>query len=322
MKCKACGYPKNKPEDSTCNLCGAKLDGGGVFEPTGDVFGRDRDLSRAKVETPRQDGATPDQIVYAGDFAIVYAFVPVHGDLIILSPGEVFTFGRGDMADHQIDSKHVSRRHARVHWQGTDPPVPEITDLESKNGITVNGIPVQRRILEDGDEVSVGNTEFTLRVLSANDDLYAQVQCDRLSATMVAYERLSGEIRLVPMPFLLHHLERIKESGTISVMSAGRHGSVTMISGVVISAEFEGMEGENAILGVARLRDGLFSFSPRADAPPQSINRTISELLAKDLNAGGGGSTQRMRRRPPPPGLRRPGGGRRRGPPRRRGGPM
>ena len=31
----------------------------------------------------------PDQIVYAGDFAIVYAFVPLKGGLIVLKPGEV-----------------------------------------------------------------------------------------------------------------------------------------------------------------------------------------------------------------------------------------
>ena len=287
MKCKACGYPKNKPEDTACSLCGTKLEGGGglaAFEPQGgDVFGRDRDLSRAKVDTPRQDGARKDQIVYAGDFAIVYAFAPVRGDLIILSPGEVFTFGRGDMVDHQIDSKHVSRRHARVHWQGTDPPVPEIVDLDSKNGIKVNGIPVARRVLEDGDEVTVGGIEYTLRVLSANDNLYNQVQCDRLSATMVATERLSGEIRLVPMPFLLQHLERIKESGTLSVLSGARHGSVTLISGVPVAAEFEDDLGEQAIRQIARLRDGLFTFSPRADATPQAINRTISELLAQEL---------------------------------------
>ena len=55
-------------------------------------------------------GATDPQL----DFAIVYAFVPVQGSMIILQPGEVFTFGRGDNCDLKIDSKTVSRRHARL----------------------------------------------------------------------------------------------------------------------------------------------------------------------------------------------------------------
>ena len=165
----------------------------------------------------------------------------------------------------------------------------------------------------------MGGLEFTLRVLSANDNLHNQVQCDRLSATMVAAERLSGEIRLVPLPFLLQHLERVKESGTLSVLSGAEHGSVTLISGVPVAAEFEDDRGEVAIRRIAKLRDGLFTFSPRADATPQAINRTISELLAQDLAPP---QTQRMRRRPPPP-LTRPGGmGRRRRPPRRRGPPI
>ena len=282
----------------------------------GDFFDRKRGRGAGKqFEVRKKGGVTPEHIVYAGDFQIVYVFAPINGELILLKPGEVFTFGRGDVVDCKIDAKVVSRRHARVHWQGLDPPTPELVDLDSRNGITINGIPTRRKVLEDGDEVQIGPFAATLRVLSANDDLQNQIQVDRLSATMVSSERLNGETRLVPLPWLLNHLERIKESGTLSATSAdGASGSVTMISGVVIAATFGDDEGVDAIRQLAKLRDGKFTFSPRADATPQSIQGTIAEILGLDKRMARPPTAKFQvpprRRRPPPP-RRRP------GPPRR-----
>jgi len=306
-KCQACGYHKISPNEATCNLCGAVLSEQGFGGQDPSIrFGEGKDLRRAKVEEKRANKPTDDQIVYAGDFAIVYAFVPVQGGTIVLQPGEVFTFGRGDTVDYQVDSKVVSRRHARIHWVGTDPPVPEVVDLDSKNGVRVNCVPVRRKVLDDGDEVTIGPFVATLKVLSANDDLSHQVQPDRLSATMVSSERLFGEIRLVPMPWLLGHLERIKESGTLSVQNGEQHGSVTMISGVAIAATFDEATGADAIRQVARLRDGRFSFSPRADQAPQAINRSLSEILSIDAAAGPARTGRTRRPRPGPPPRRRP----------------
>lgn len=309
--CKACGYHKNDPGQPTCNLCGAKLGGGGAAAPSAArddaMMGVDRSRERGarrKVETKR-DGPTPDQIVYAGDFAIVYVLAPsAGGSLVILKPGEVFTFGRGDAVDLKIDSKVVSRRHARIHWTG-DPPSPEIVDLDSKNGITVNGLPIKRRMLEDGDELSIGGFSAVLRVLNASADLEAQLTVDRLSGTAATAQRLWGEVKLISLPWLLEHLERVKESGTLTVQDGDQSGYVALISGVAIAAAF-GREGEvtgaEAIRRLAQVRGGRFSFSPGADVPPQAINQTISEVLGGgDAGPRPAGPPPGARRRPPPP---------------------
>ncbi len=306
--CKACGYHKNEPGQPTCNLCGAVLDGGGAPPPPVDpTFGRSRHrAAKKKVETKR-DGPSPDQIVYAGDFAIVYAFAPsAGGPLLILKPGEVFTFGRGDAADHKIDAKNVSRRHARIHWTG-DPAAPEIVDLDSKNGITVNGMPVKRKLLDDGDEVEIGAFSATLRVLNASADLDAQLQVDRLSGTTAIRQRLTGEVKLISLPWLLTHFERIKESGTLTVQDGDEHGYVALISGVAIAAGFGrdlSITGEEAIRKLAQMRGGRFAFSPSADVPPQSIGKSLSELVGgpPPRSTGPvGGQAGGPRRRPPPP---------------------
>jgi pSer/pThr/pTyr-binding forkhead associated (FHA) protein len=277
-KCKGCGYHKNPPQATHCNLCG---------QAVSDEMPDHQDLARLGkpkvVETKDEGKPRQDQIVYAGDFAIVYVFVPVNGGIITLQPGEVFTFGRGDNCDLKIDSKTVSRRHARVHWAGTDPPTPEIVDLESKNGITVNGVPVQRKVLEDGDELAIGTFTATLRVLSANEDLRKQLIVDRLGATMIQSRRLAGEVKLVPPAWLLGQLERLRESGTLSVQVEDKRGYVSMISGVAIAAGWgDDVTGADAIKNVVRLTEGKFVFYPRADATPQAINQSLSDILAAD----------------------------------------
>jgi pSer/pThr/pTyr-binding forkhead associated (FHA) protein len=339
MKCKSCGYHKNDDTALNCSLCGALLaTSGGAMPslPPADVtFGGGNSRGAKKKVQQASDGPSDDQIVYAGDFAICYAFVMDDGSMVLLKPGEVFTFGRGDVADHRVDSKMVSRRHARIHWQGTEPAVPQLIDLGSRNGVSVNGVPVREKLLEDGDEVALGLFTATLRVLAATVPFDTQLKVDRLSATTVQHQRMSGEIKLISIPWLLGHLERTKESGTLFVHHEKQAGYVALISGVVIAAGHGEHEGEEGVRRVAKMKQGRFAFSPRADATPQSIGKKLSEILQP---AGGrrprparGGPPRRkgppppagsgeVRRRPPPPGgpgrrRQAPPPGRRRPPP-------
>lgn len=329
IKC-ACGYKNNGIDDLVCQMCSKRLDpnnrwndqAGKIGVKKGgrgadDVsLGINRSVARgaARAIQTKSDGPSEDQIVYVGDFAIVYLFVVADSkQKIILTPGEVFTFGRGDNADHKIDGKAVSRRHARIHWSGDNP---EIVDLDSKNGILVNGQPVKRKPLEDGDEITVGSLNATLRVVPANDiEGSTTSPPDRLSATTVSTQRLIGEVRLVSLPWLLQHFERLKESGTLTVYGEDAGGYVAFISGVPIAAAYgEELDttGVAAIEQIGRIRSGRFCFSPHADAAPQSIGKTISEIFGRSSpgtarhRVQGGPPSGPGRRPPPPPGRRRP----------------
>jgi hypothetical protein len=65
--------------------------------------------------------------------------------------------GRGSDNELVLDTKHVSRYHA-VLLAG--PAHTSIEDLNSTNGVFVNGRRVARQILKDGDRVIVGRTQF------------------------------------------------------------------------------------------------------------------------------------------------------------------
>jgi hypothetical protein len=69
--------------------------------------------------------------------------------------------GRGPDNELVLDTKHISRYHA-VLLAG--PAYTSIEDLNSTNGVFVNGKRVSRQALKDGDRVTVGRTQFRFSV--------------------------------------------------------------------------------------------------------------------------------------------------------------
>src|SRR5258707_13906247 len=66
--------------------------------------------------------------------------------------------GRSRECDIQVEDANVSRRHAELRQEGTGY---WIVDLDSTNGIEVNGKRVKRAKLEAGDTFTWGPTDLT-----------------------------------------------------------------------------------------------------------------------------------------------------------------
>lgn len=71
-----------------------------------------------------------------------------------------FVIGRGSECDLVLQGKGVSRRHAEIIFQSGRFVV---NDLESLNGIKVNGYKVSRVILEENDNIRLGEVSLTFR---------------------------------------------------------------------------------------------------------------------------------------------------------------
>jgi hypothetical protein len=67
--------------------------------------------------------------------------------------GDAVTIGRLPQCTVQLNDPNASRRHAQVRRQGDGYVV---IDLGSTNGTKVNGVPVRRHRLADGDVITVG----------------------------------------------------------------------------------------------------------------------------------------------------------------------
>ncbi|MBB6479225.1 FHA domain-containing protein [Spirochaeta isovalerica] len=76
----------------------------------------------------------------------------------IIPLNENFSIGRLDSSDLILSSGSVSRRHARMNFDGEDL---YIQDLNSSNGTFVNGSRIKERsLLRHGDLLKIGQTEF------------------------------------------------------------------------------------------------------------------------------------------------------------------
>jgi hypothetical protein len=71
--------------------------------------------------------------------------------------------GRGSEADLRINDPGISRRHAqiRVNAAGQGLQI-DIVDLDSTNGIRVNGQRVQHAVLQEGTRIEIGSTRMLI----------------------------------------------------------------------------------------------------------------------------------------------------------------
>jgi hypothetical protein len=136
----------------------------------------ERDAQRASQPAPRDTGtfATTNDfsIAGAGESSVLSdgalrMFVRTEGDAgIVHVLGRRTTMGRTPDNDLCIDFESVSRHHA-VALQ--TPAGTVIEDLNSTNGVQVNGHRVSRRLLVAGDVVTIGTASFRFLVKPADE---------------------------------------------------------------------------------------------------------------------------------------------------------
>lgn len=91
---------------------------------------------------------------------------PLAGKTIPLD-GEETSIGRESSNQIALNDADVSRKHCVLRIQGEQVT---LVDLGSLNGTMVNRIPVQERILQDQDQIEVGNSLFLLITPSSAKD--------------------------------------------------------------------------------------------------------------------------------------------------------
>ncbi len=108
---------------------------------------------------------------------------PNQGKRFEFKEPDTFMVGRGsDMHFQLLDDPYLSRRHFYLE---ISPPNCLIRDLDSKNGIRVNGMIVAEQLLQDGDVIEVGFTHIKVGI-----DL-------RLETRTVHCSRCGGDVVLV-----------------------------------------------------------------------------------------------------------------------------
>jgi FHA domain len=114
------------------------------------------------------------------------------GEIIPLR-SDVTTVGRGLWADVRLEDPSVSRLHAEIVCRG---PYYYVADLGlSRNGTRVNGRPVARRVLDDGDVLSFGSARCRVEGLP-QEDFAAETDVRRTAAPELTRRELDVLISL------------------------------------------------------------------------------------------------------------------------------
>ena len=121
-----------------------------------------------------------------------YVRIEGTGEVIPLR-GEVTTVGRGRGVDIRLDDPSVSRLHAEIVRRG---PYVYLADLGlSRNGTRVNGRPVARRVLDDGDVLSFGAAQCRIEGIPG-EELAAEAELRRSAAPELTRRELDVLISL------------------------------------------------------------------------------------------------------------------------------
>ncbi|MCS6885821.1 MAG: GGDEF domain-containing protein [Acidobacteriota bacterium] len=113
---------------------------------------------------------------------------PDFGRVFLLEQPETIV-GRSDEADIQVDDEKVSRKHLKISLSKSSingDTLVIVSDLNSKNGIFVNGVRTLQQQLRNGDKIKIGDTilKFETKDLldvHYHDKLYRQATRDPLT---------------------------------------------------------------------------------------------------------------------------------------------
>ena len=107
-------------------------------------------------DPPRTEAASPAELGLERELA----YLVVGGERHELRKRRT-VIGRSKDSDLQLDDPNASRRHAEVRQEGT---AYWIVDLDSTNGLEVNGRRAKRAKLDAGDRVTIGSTDLVFDV--------------------------------------------------------------------------------------------------------------------------------------------------------------
>lgn len=147
---------------------------------------------------------------------------------LVVQEGETLTVGRDPECQLVLEDGRVSRRHARLRWNGSGW---SLEDLGSKNGTSVNGLPAAGAELRHGDWLSFGGLIGRFEALSPTQARALHEQrLARIETSLALRRRLAADLE--PLDLLLRLLE-----GAIQVVGAERGFVLVKDAGGALQAE-------------------------------------------------------------------------------------
>ena len=219
-------------------------------------------------------------------FALRFISGKYQGGEFPLLPSKEVVIGRSSDLEMVLVEDMVSRRHARIFWEGDSLA---IEDFGSTNGTFVNGEKIKKSALKEGDRVLIGTS--ILKVVTTEGTAPTPVKQDLES---VAAQRrtsqvrtMSGAIEEIPLPDLLQLLSTSKKNGVLVIRTEDDVGKIYLRKGALYWAIINDLDDVPPLKSLFRMltwQKGLFDLDPpEEDTKPNEIDISVPELLMEGL---------------------------------------
>lgn len=240
-------------------------------------------------DTPASNSPVPSGSNRPRPLALRFISGKYQGGEFPLVPGKEIRIGRANDVEMVLAEDMVSRRHARIGFEGDDIV---IEDLSSTNGTFVNGEKIKRACLREGDRVLIGTS--ILKVVAAEGTRRTTSEQARRDMEIVAAHRrssqtrsMSGSIDEIPLPDLLQLLGTSKKSGVLIIRTDEDVGRIFMRGGNIYFATINDLDEIRPLKCVYRMltwQQGLFDLEPPDDRSfPNSIDVSVQAVLMEGL---------------------------------------
>jgi hypothetical protein len=207
-----------------------------------------------------------------------------HGREIKLSQDREWVVGRDSDVDILILEDTVSRRHAKITSFGGRVV---IEDIESRNGVFINGDRVGCAKLAEGDEIRIGSSTIKLLAVDAVSPPAAPIR-PALEATQelrmsMPGSFMTGSIADVPLPDLLQLFVSTKKSGMLKLRSGREVGRIHLRDGQIFHVSLDSsvaLAPRKAFYRMLRWKNGTFKLEPpNGMAVTDEITESTTALL-------------------------------------------
>lgn len=185
------------------------------------------------------------------------------GGVLPVERGRPIVIGRQPDADLVIPDELVSRRHARLAFEGEELVV---EDLGSTNGTYLNGMRITRGRVAEGDRLLVGGS--IMKVVAADRGSPAGAPA---TAAPSPARAMHGRIEDVPLPDLLQLFATARRSGVLVIERPGHEAAVQVESGSLVRCVIDGRADLSMPKSLARLLAWTQGTFDLRRAPPGAV---------------------------------------------------
>lgn len=206
---------------------------------------------------------------------------------IELHPGDLKIFGREPTNDIVLKDLMVSRRHARIFWDGSGFV---LEDLDSRNGTFLDGEKIRVAPLGDGTSLRVGPFVFTYRESAPEDPLESSDPWEIMETVSgvapgvnFCDTGLTGDLSTLGITELIQTLHQGQKTGVLIVLDQEFKGQIFFQDGEIVHARAGIWMDKDALFRALQLTSGFFEFNDCTPPPAHTIVEGTMALLMESF---------------------------------------